>query len=54
MCASDPRELNMSKLMHRIGVLLPQQMWEKLTALRSATGISVNEHIRRALETYLN
>lgn len=39
--------------MQRTALLLPPQLKKKLEALRKKTGISLNEHIRRALEEYL-
>lgn len=39
--------------MQRVALLLPPQLNNKLRKLSKSSGLPINEHIRRALETYL-
>lgn len=39
--------------MKRTNIFLPEQLIERLKALAAKTGLSVAEHIRRAIDEYL-
>jgi predicted DNA-binding protein len=39
--------------MKRTNIFLPEQLIERLKALAEKTGLSVAEHIRRAIDEYL-
>jgi predicted DNA-binding protein len=39
--------------MKRTNIFLPEQLLERLRALADKTGLSVAEHIRRAIDEYL-
>lgn len=39
--------------MKRTNIFLPEQLLAKLRALSKSTGLSVAEHIRRAIDEYL-
>lgn len=41
----------MSKRLH---VVLPKAQWARLKALAMRTGLSMSEHVRRAIDRYLD
>lgn len=45
--------LGMIGRMKRVGIFFPDQLYKALKELSARTGLSVSEHIRRALDEYL-